>query len=94
MFKNLGIISWAGCLLTLAYQAAVWVLTAAWPSVTLLDVAGRLGLGTTDLFTALPFEYLLKLLYVLCTTQLALGLWWLGLAFFLLSMLRRIMLGK
>ncbi|WP_419788101.1 potassium:proton antiporter [Pseudodesulfovibrio sp.] len=94
MLKYLGMISWAGCLITLVYQAVTWIITASWPSVTLLDTAHRVGIDLTDFVTTLPVDILLKLAYVLLTTQLSLALWWLGLAFFLMAMAQRIILGK
>ena len=94
MFKILGILFWAGCLLTLAFQAAAWVLTASWPSVSLMDAAGRLGLDVTDLFNTVPTEILLKGTYVLLTTQLSVGLWWAGTACFCLALAQHILLKK
>ncbi|MEF2232270.1 MAG: potassium:proton antiporter [Pseudodesulfovibrio sp.] len=94
MFKTLGILFWAGCLLTLAFQAATWVFTAAWPSVTLLDAVTRLGIDVTDFFDTVPTEVLLKAAYVLLTTQLSMGLWWAGTACFALAMALHILFRK
>jgi len=94
MFKTLGIIFWSGCLLTLGFQAVTWVFTASWPSITLLDTVTRIGIDLTDFISTVPTEILLKGTYVLLTTQLSLGLWWIGAACFALAMAQHILLKK
>jgi len=94
MFKYLGILAWVGCLLTLGYQAATWVVTATWPQVTLMNAVNRIGIDLTSFVSTVPVDVLLKAAYVLLTTELSLALWWIGLAFFLLAMAQRIILGK
>lgn len=83
MLKSLGMLAWGGCLLTLVWQGATWALTGAWPAPTLMDVLGRLfGLDLLTLARELPLDIAAKAAYVLFTTQLAVFLWWTGVALF------------
>jgi hypothetical protein len=83
MLKTLGILAWGGCLLTLAWQGAAWAVTGAWPSITLMDVFGKLlGLDLLTLARQLPLDMAAKAAYVLFTTELTLFLWWAGVAMF------------
>lgn len=83
MLKTLGIIAWTGCLLVLAYQAVSWVIFAAWPSLTLMDMlASVFGIDSLSLAETLPFDIAFKAAYVCFTTQLNLFLWWTGVTFF------------
>lgn len=83
MLKSLGILTWGGCLLTLAWQGVTWAVTGSWPSLTLMDVFGRLfGLDLLTLARSLPLDIAAKAAYVLFTTQLTLFLWWTGVALF------------
>lgn len=85
MLKTLGILAWGGCLLTLAWQGATWAVTGAWPSITLMDVFGKLfGLDLLTLARQLPLDIAAKAAYVLFTTELSLFLWWAGVAMFVL----------
>lgn len=89
--RTFGILCWTGCLVTLMYQAATWLLTASWPRLTLLEIIYDLvGWNGATSFRSLPLEYALKALYVLTTTELSLALWWLGVASFVLAMAWRI----
>jgi hypothetical protein len=94
LFKTLGIVSWSACILILAYQAAVWGVTAAWPSVTLMDVGTRMGIDLLSLVRSLPLEFALKSAYVLVTTQLSVALWWAGAVLFALAFLTTMLFGK
>lgn len=89
--RKIGIMAWLGCIATLLYQTTTWALTASWPSLSLLKVTyGLFGWDMTTPMHSLPAEYVMKILYVLTTTELALALWWLGAASFILAMLWRI----
>jgi hypothetical protein len=93
-FKALGIVAWSACILVLGYQAAAWAITASWPSVTLMDVGGRMGIDFLALVRSLPLEFALKGAYVLVTTQLPVALWWAGAVFFALTFLTSMLFGK
>jgi hypothetical protein len=83
MLKTLGMLAWGGCLLTLAWQGAAWAVTGAWPSITLMDVFGKLfGLDLLTLARQLPPDMAAKAAYVLFTTELTVFLWWAGVALF------------
>ncbi|MFH1913723.1 MAG: potassium:proton antiporter [Pseudomonadota bacterium] len=94
LFKALGLLAWTACILVLGYQAVSWAFTAAWPSLTLMDIGGRLGLDFLSLVRSLPFEIAIKGAYVLVTTQLSVALWWTGAAFFVLAFLSAIVVGR
>jgi len=94
LFKTLGLLAWTGCILLLGYQAVSWAFTAAWPSLTLMDVGGRLGLDLLTLIRSLPLEFAIKGAYVLITTQLSVALWWAGAFFFGLALLSAVIAGK
>lgn len=85
--RTLGITFWTACLLTISFQAATWLVTASWPSLTLLRV---FGWDTATSARSISFEYMLKALYVFATTELALAFWWLGVACFVLAAAWRI----
>jgi hypothetical protein len=93
-FKTLGIITWSACILVLGYQSVTWVVTASWPSVTLMDTGARLGLDLLTLARSLPLEFAIKGAYVLVTTELSVALWWVGAAFFALAFLHAMLFGK
>ena len=83
MLKSLGFLSWIGCLLVVAFQAAAWVLSGSWPSLSLFSVLRTLfGLDLISVADTLPLEAAAKLLYVALTTELSLFLWWTGVAMF------------
>ena len=85
MLLFLCMFSWSVCLLVLAYQGLIRLLQGSWSTLTLFDVTSRfLSLDILDLGQHLPFEWGLKLAYVLMTTELSLALWWVG-VFFCLS---------
>ncbi|WP_319467215.1 potassium:proton antiporter [uncultured Pseudodesulfovibrio sp.] len=90
LFKSSGLISWIACLLTLAYQGISWVLTASWPTITMMDTLSRIGIDLTSLIQSLPLEYAVKAAYVLSTTELAIALWWLGATFFALALVNKV----
>lgn len=94
LFKTLGIIAWSACILVLGYQSATWVVTASWPSVTLMDTGARMGLDLLTLARSLPLEFAIKGAYVLFTTELSIALWWAGAAFFALTFLHALLFGK
>jgi hypothetical protein len=94
IFTTLGVLAWSACILVLGYQAAMWAATAAWPSVTLMDISGRLNIDLLTLIRSLPLEFALKSLYVLATTELALALWWTGVAFFALTFINKVIFGR
>ncbi len=94
IFTTLGVLAWSACILVLGYQAAMWVATADWPSVTLMDIAGRLDIDLLGMIHSLPLEFALKFLYVLATTQLSLALWWTGVAFFALTFINKTIFGR
>lgn len=88
MLKNMGLLSWLACLVILAFQGLSWLLTGNWPSITLMDGLNRLfGLDLLSLAQNLPLDIAIKAAYVCFTTELALFLWWLGVAMFLLMFL-------
>lgn len=85
MLKSFGILAWGGCLLTLANQGVGWILQGSWTSISLMDVLTRIfGFNLLDLVAKLPLEVAAKAAYVAVTTELALFLWWLGVALFAL----------
>lgn len=86
--KNLGLFAWAGCLFTLIIQGLAWAITGSAPSFSLLSIVSALfSWDLTSLVRSLPLEYAVKTAYVLATTELALALWWLGVACFGLALL-------
>ena len=94
MLKSLGFLSWAACLLTLAYQSVSWVLFNSWPELDMFSVLNTLfGLDLLSVAEALPLDAAAKLLYVALTTELSLFLWWTGVAMFglmfIFQMIRR-----
>ncbi len=94
MLKSLGIASWIGCLLVLAYQAVHWILFASWPSVTILTALNAADVDILTLVDSLPLDVAIKAAYVSITTQLSLFMWWLGVFFFILTILKNIFLKK
>lgn len=95
IMRSLGIAAWVGCILTLAYQSLTWVFTASWPSLTLMDAAYTLfGFDLASLVQKLPMNLAVKITYLLITTQLTLGLWWLGIFFFGLALIFKVILDK
>ena len=93
--RTFGIAAWIGCILILVYQAASWVLHAAWPSLTLLDTAYEiLGLDLASLIKSLPLEFAVKASYILITTELSIALWWTGIFFFGLAFTSKVVFGK
>lgn len=95
LFRTLGLGSWIGCILTLAFQAVSWVLSASWPSVTLLDVARRIfGFDLASMINSLPLELGVKTTYILITTELSIAFWWAGIFFFALSFFTKVLFGK
>lgn len=89
--RTAGLLAWTSCILTLVYQSINWALTASWPSLSVLSVIYEVfGWNMTTPIQALSFEYMIKVLYVLTTTELALALWWLGVICFGCAMLWRI----
>ncbi|EGB13898.1 hypothetical protein DND132_0683 [Pseudodesulfovibrio mercurii] len=83
MLKTLGMIAWIGCLMTLAWQGAAWAVTGSWPSITLMTVLGKLlGMDLLTLAGNLPLDVAAKAAYVLVTTEVAVFLWWSGVALF------------
>ena len=83
MLKSLGFLSWAGCLLTLAYQSVSWFLFNTWPTLDMLSTLHKLfGLDLLSVAEALPPGAVVKLLYVAMTTELSLFLWWTGVIMF------------
>ncbi len=95
MFKFLGIIAWAGCLLVLAYQGLLWLINGVWTSITAFDLLHAVfGLNMLSFMETLPLEMGAKLLYVALTSELTICLWWLGVAFFALALLSGILLKK
>ena len=85
MLKSFGILAWGACLLTLAWQGITWILQGSWTSITLMDVLRRVfGLDLLDAVMNLPLDVAAKGVYVAMTTELAIFLWWLGVAFFAL----------
>jgi hypothetical protein len=88
MLKSLGFLSWAACLLTLTYQSVSWVLFNNWPELDMFSVLNTLfGLDLLSIVEALPLDATAKLLYVALTTELALFLWWTGVAMFVLMLI-------
>ncbi|BDQ32891.1 potassium:proton antiporter [Pseudodesulfovibrio portus] len=88
MLKSLGFLSWAACLLTLAYQSVSWVLFNNWPELDMFSVLNTLfGLDLLSIVETLPLDATAKLLYVALTTELALFLWWTGVAMFVLMLI-------
>lgn len=86
ILRTLGLSAWVGCALVLAYQAIVWVLSASWPTPTLLDVfSGVFGLDLTSIINNLPLDIAARAIYLLITTELAIAMWWLGAFFFVLT---------
>ncbi|WP_285905743.1 potassium:proton antiporter [Pseudodesulfovibrio pelocollis] len=94
LFKALGLIAWTACIMVLGYQTVTWTFTATWPSLTLMDIGGRLGFDLISLIRSLPLEFAIKGAYVLITTQLSVALWWAGAAFFVLAFLSAIIVGR
>jgi hypothetical protein len=94
LFKVLGITVWTACILVLGYQAASWIVTASWPSVTLMDTTGRVGLDLLALARSLPLEFAIKAAYVLITTELAIALWWTGVGCFALAFITATLFGR
>lgn len=95
MLKYLGIIAWTGCLLSIAFQALTWVISASWPSITLMDALS--AVSNTDYLTfieSLPFDIAIKAMYLCFTTQLSLFLWWFGVCMFSLFALKVVFLKK
>nr|WP_321257457.1 potassium:proton antiporter [uncultured Pseudodesulfovibrio sp.] len=95
MLKNMGILAWIGCLITLAYQSVSWAISAVWPSVTLLDVLRSFfGLDLLSFVTNLPLDMAAKAVYICFTTQLTLFFWWMGVALFVTQLLTQIFIRK
>lgn len=93
--RALGIASWAGCVLTLAFQVLTWVFTAAWPKLTVMDIMDDLfGLDMNALLANLPLQVAVKTIYVFMTTELSLGLWCLGAFFFVSAFTYRVLLKR
>lgn len=83
MLKTLGLLSWAGCLLTLAYQGISWLLFNAWPSLDLLSILETIfGLDLLQIIKTLPLDIVAKVFYLCATTELSLFLWWAGVGSF------------
>lgn len=83
MFKSLGFLCWIACLLVLACQSAIRLLSGSWPHLSLFDALRTLfGLDLLTAAETLPLDAAAKLLYVALTTELTLFLWWLGVAMF------------
>lgn len=92
MLKSLGFLSWTACLLTLAYQSASWFLSGRWPGLDMFTVLRTLfGLDLLSVVEAVSLETAAKALYVALTTELALFLWWLGVAMFCLMFLSQML---
>lgn len=90
--KSLGILFWASCLLTLLYQSATWIVTASWPSLSLMGVSTELmGLDVASAIASLPLDMAVKTAYILFTTELAVALWWAGLLCFAATMTIKIL---
>ena len=90
MLKTIGIILWAGCLLTLAWQAVSWVIFASWPTITLMDaLAAVTDVDFLSIIHTLSFDLAIKTFYICFTTQLTLFLWWAGVFFFGMSFAKR-----
>jgi len=93
--RAMGVAAWIGCVLTLIYQGLTWVFTTSWSSLTLMDVSSNLlGIDLTSLLQSLPIDYAVKATYVLVTTELSIGLWWAGAAFFLSALVSKVVFGK
>lgn len=82
MLKSLGIAAWISCLVVITYQAISWVISASWPSVTLMDTMHAANIDILSIINSLPFDIAIKAIYVCLTTQLSLFLWWAGIISF------------
>ncbi|MGL1862130.1 MAG: potassium:proton antiporter [Pseudodesulfovibrio sp.] len=95
ILRALGIGSWIACILVLAYQSLNWVLNASWPALTMMDASqALLGIDLVSLINSLPFEFAIKTTYILVTTELSIALWWIGVVFFGLTFVSKIMFSK
>lgn len=95
LLRALGFVAWGGCLATLCYQAIYWVITAHWPSLTLLDgVQGLTGIDLITILQKLPLEYGYKAAYVFVTTELSISFWWVGVFFFATTLLYKVVFKK
>ncbi len=95
LLKTLGIVTWTGCVITLLYQSVVWILTATWPSITLMTILSDiLGIDIIDLFQHCSISLAIKLTYFLTTTELAITLWWAGVLLFAAAVCSKVLLGK
>lgn len=93
--RALGLASWAGCIICLLYQAATWVFTANWPRLSLMDLASSMfQVDVSDIASTLPFQAAIKTTYMLLTTELSIGLWFIGTFFLLSAFLANILLKK
>ncbi|QJB57969.1 potassium:proton antiporter [Pseudodesulfovibrio sp. zrk46] len=93
--RGMGMIAWVGCVLTLIYQGLVWGVTASWTNLSLMDVSSTLlGIDLATLIQEMPIDYAVKATYVLITTDLAIGLWWAGIAFFAMAVISKVVFNK
>ena len=93
--RILGIVAWIGCLLSLAYQSLTWIVTATWPTMSLLSIFyDLLGMDLAAVIRSLPLDIGVKTLYVLATTELVITLWWAGVVLFILAVLSKLIRGK
>lgn len=61
----------------------------------MMDVSSDLfGIDLAALIQNLPIEYAVKMTYLLVTTELSLGLWWTGVAFFVAAVISKVVFGK
>jgi len=95
LFRTLGLCAWGACILVLTYQALMWVISASWPTMTLMDVTSDLlGVDLVTLVKSLPIEFALKTTYLLVTIELSIALWWMGVCFFGLTFISKVVFGK
>lgn len=95
LLRFLGMFAWCLCILVLLYQAGTWVLTASWPSISLMEVASdAFGVDLLSILETLPVQAAFKTIYLLFTTDLSIAMWWTGVFFFGLSFASKVFLNK
>lgn len=95
LLRILGITAWCLCVLVLVYQAGSWIITASWPTLTLMDVSTDLfGLDLLSIIKSLPIQTAFKTIYILLTTDLSIAMWWAGVFFFGLSFVSKVIFDK
>lgn len=95
IFRALGIASWVGCVLALIYQSLTWVFTADWPHLSVMDITSDiLGVDTSSMVANLPFQTAMKTTYLFMTTELSLGMWYMGALFLAAAFTAKMISGK